>query len=63
MEYVFVLTKADVLQLAWQKFGVHNLTDEQMHQVKKGIEFGIECWEEVMTVALEEVLGKQPLKN
>jgi hypothetical protein len=59
MRPVFVLTEADVLQIARQKFGVNELTEEQMHQVKKGIEFGLECWEEVVTAALQEVLGKK----
>jgi hypothetical protein len=60
VERIFVLTEADVLQIAWQKFGIRKLTKEQMHQVKKGIEFGLECWEEVVTAALQEVLGKPP---
>jgi hypothetical protein len=57
---VFVLTEADVTQVARQKFGVDELTEEQMHQVKKGVEFGLECWEEVVTAALQEVLDKKP---
>jgi hypothetical protein len=60
MKPVFVLTEADVLQIAGQKFGVDRLTEEQMHQVKKGIEFGLECWEEVVTAALQEVLDRRP---
>jgi hypothetical protein len=60
MKPVFVLTEADVLQVAGRKFGVSELTEEQMHQVKKGIEFGLECWEEVVTAALQEVLDKKP---
>jgi hypothetical protein len=60
MKPVFVLTEADVTQVARQKFGVDELTEEQMHQVKKGVEFGLECWEEVVTAALQEVLDKKP---
>jgi len=60
MKPVFVLTEADVLQVAGRKFGVNELTEEQMRQVKKGIEFGLECWEEVVTAALQEVLDKNP---
>jgi hypothetical protein len=60
MKPVFVLTEADVLQVARQKFGVNELTEEQMQQIKKGIEFGLECWEEVVTAALQEVLDKKP---
>jgi hypothetical protein len=60
MKPVFVLTEADVTQIARQKFGVDELTEEQMHQVKKGVEFGLECWEEVVTAALQEVLDKKP---
>ena len=60
MKPVFVLTEADVLQVAGRKFGVNELTEEHMYQVKKGIEFGMECWEEVVTAALQEVLNKKP---
>jgi hypothetical protein len=60
VERIFVLTEADVLQIAWQKFGIRKLTEEQMRQVKKGIEFGLECWAEVVAAALQEVLGKPP---
>ena len=60
MERIFVLTEADVLQVAWQKFRVRELTKEQMLRVKKGIEFGLECWEDVVTAALQEVLDKKP---
>jgi len=29
---------------------------EELEQVKKGIEFGLECWEEVVIDAISEVL-------
>jgi len=56
---IFALTEADILQVAGRRFGVNELTEEQMSQVKKGIEFGLECWEEVVTAALQEVLDKK----
>ena len=59
MKPVFVLTEADVTQLARQKFGVDELTEEQMYRVKKGIEFGLECWEGVVTAALQDVLDQK----
>jgi hypothetical protein len=62
MKPVFVLTEADVLQVAGRKFGVNKLSEEQMHRVKKGIEFGLECWEEVVTAALQDILDQKASK-
>jgi len=32
------------------------ITDDVFHRVKKGVEFGLECWTEVVKTALDEAL-------
>ena len=55
---VFILTKADVIQCAKQ-MGIPEeaITDEVLEQVKKGVEWGLECWHEVVCVAINLALG------
>ena len=31
------------------------LTDEELYRVKKGLGFGLECWQEVLIEAIKEV--------
>ncbi len=52
---IFVISKKDVQDIALRKFG-EKLSIEELEQVKKGIEFGLECWEEVVIDAISEVL-------
>jgi len=52
---IFVISKKDVQSIALKKFG-EKLGVEELEQVKKGIEFGLECWEEVVIDAISEVL-------
>ncbi len=54
---IFVLTKEDVLNCAKRK-GIpeEKITDDVLSQVKKGVEWGLECWTEVVGTALDEAL-------
>jgi len=54
---VFILTKDDVIGCARQ-MGIPEeaITDDVLHQIKKGVEFGLDCWTDVVKTALEEAL-------
>jgi len=54
---VFILTRADVIGCARQ-MGIPEeaITDEVLEQVKKGMEWGLECWHEVMCDAINFAL-------
>ena len=56
-EVVFVLTKEDVIGCA-QEMGIpaEAITDDVLCQVKKGVEFGLECWDEVVKEAINMAL-------
>ena len=56
---IFILTRDDVICSA-QQMGIPEeaITDDVLHQVKKGVEFGLECWSEVMTEALNCALKR-----
>ena len=54
MKILFLLQDEDAQIIARAKIG-RELTDDELELVKKGVEFGLECWEEVMTTAIEEV--------
>ena len=54
---IFVLSKEDVLGCA-REMGIPEeaITDDVLYQVKKGVEFGLECWTEVMKEAINMAL-------
>jgi hypothetical protein len=54
---IFVLSKEDVLGCA-REMGIPEeaITDDVLYQVKKGVEFGLECWSEVMKEAINMAL-------
>ena len=54
---IFILTKEDILMCA-ELLGIseEHITDDVLHQVKKGVEFGLEYWSDVVKVAIEEAL-------
>jgi hypothetical protein len=54
MKNIFVISAEDVQYLAKEKIG-RKLTIEELEQVQKGVEFGLECWEEVVSTAIEEL--------
>jgi len=56
-EVVFILTMEDVIACAEEMaIPKEAITDDVFHQVKKGVEFGLECWTEVVKTALAEAL-------
>ena len=46
---IFVLSREDVIECA-REMGIseETITDDILYQVRKGVEFGLECWSEVM---------------
>ena len=49
---VFAINREDVQAVAKEIAG-RELTEEELRRVKKGIEFGLECWEEVVRAAIK----------
>ncbi|RLC35614.1 hypothetical protein DRH29_06020 [candidate division Kazan bacterium] len=58
---IFVISKKDVQSIALKKFG-EKLSVEELEQVKK-VEFGLECWEEVVIEAISEILECRKKEN
>lgn len=56
-DIVFILTRDEVVLCA-QELGypTEMITDDVLYQVKKGVEFGLECWTEVMREAVSFAL-------
>ena len=54
MKSVFCISAEDVQYLAKKKIG-RELTIEELGQVKKGVGFGLECWEDVVIDAIDEL--------
>ena len=54
---IFVLSKEDVIDCA-KEMGISKeaITDDILAQVKKGVEWGLECWSEVMKEAINMAL-------
>ncbi len=54
---IFVLGRADVIGCA-QEMGIPEeaITDEVLAQVKRGVEWGLECWSEVVKEAINVAL-------
>lgn len=55
---LFVLTEEEAHLLTEEKIG-RRLTDEELEQVQKGLEFGLEFWEEVMRIAIDEAVKEE----
>lgn len=58
MKNLFVISVGDIQYLAEKKIG-RKLAIEELEQVKKGLEFGLEYWEEVVETAIDEVIQNQ----
>ena len=56
-ELVFTLTRDDVVAGARQ-MGIPEeaITDDVLEQVKKGVEWGLDCWEEVVKESINMAL-------
>ena len=54
---IFILTKDDVVGCA-REIGIPEeaITDDILAQVKKGMEWGLECWSEVVKEAINMAL-------
>ena len=54
---IFVLTREDVIECAREmNIPVEAITDDVLYQVRKGVEWGLECWSEVMKEAINMAL-------
>ena len=50
---IFVLTREDVIECAREmSIPEEVITDDVLYQVRKGVEFGLECWSEVVKEAI-----------
>ena len=54
---IFVLSREDVIDCA-REMGIPDeaITDDILAQVKKGVEWGLECWSEVVKEAINMAL-------
>jgi len=55
---IFSITKKEVQNLSKKKFG-RFLDEIELKEVQKRIEFGLECWEDVVIYAVEDVLNNK----
>ena len=54
---IFILTKEDVMECAREMdIPAEAITDDVLAQVRKGVEWGLECWSEVMKEAINMAL-------
>lgn len=54
MKNLFTISSEDVQYVAKKKL-CRKLTTDELYQVQRGIEFGLECWEEVVGYAIDEL--------
>jgi len=54
MKRIFCISDEDVQSIALWKIG-RKLSYDELYRVQKGIEFGLECWEEVVIYAIREI--------
>jgi hypothetical protein len=54
MRDIFVICVEDVQYLAKKKIG-RELTIEELQRVKEGVEFGLDCWEDVVIYAMDKL--------
>lgn len=56
-DILFVLTKEDALIMASETIG-RKLSSMEMQYIKKGLEYGLEDWAEVMNIAIRKAVGQ-----
>ncbi|MCL6466618.1 MAG: hypothetical protein K6T77_07740 [candidate division WOR-3 bacterium] len=56
-EDIFAIKLCEVQHLAKKRFGRY-LDETEIKDVQKRIQFGLECWEEVVLYAIEDVMRK-----
>jgi hypothetical protein len=54
MEHVFLLSVEDVQYVAREKIG-RELSEDELEDVKKGVEWGLDCWEDVVGYAIDNL--------
>lgn len=54
MKNFFMISTEDVQFVAKKRLG-RKLAIEELEQIKKGVEFGLECWEDVVKYAIDEL--------
>jgi len=56
-DVVFILTREDVIECAREMdIPPQAITDDVLAQVRKGVEWGLECWSEVVKEAINMAL-------
>ena len=58
MDYIFGIDVDDVQYIARERIG-RELTDDELYTVKKGVGFGLECWEDVVIYAIRYAIAEQ----
>jgi hypothetical protein len=54
---IFIVTREDVIECAREMdIPAEAITDDVLIQVRKGVEWGLECWSEVMKEAINMAL-------
>jgi hypothetical protein len=54
MKNTFTIPVEDIQCIAQKRIG-RKLTTEELERVQQGVEFGLECWEEVVGYAINEL--------
>ena len=52
MNHIFLLSVEDAQIMAEDRFG-RELDEQELRYVKKGVEWGLECWHEVLGYAMD----------
>jgi len=55
MEDIFVIKVSEVQYLAREKFGRY-LEENEIKEVQKRIQWGLECWEDVVIYAIGDII-------
>ena len=63
MRSIFRIGVEDVQYIALERVG-RKLSIDELYQVRKGVEFGLECWEDVVFAAIDDLeIVKENVKN
>lgn len=54
MGHIFLLSVEDAQIAALDRIG-RRLTEEELESVRKGVEYGLECWCDVLNTAIDEL--------
>jgi hypothetical protein len=57
MEDIFIIKLSEVQHLDKKKFGRY-LEEDEIKEVQKRIQWGLECWEDAVLYAIEDVINK-----